>query len=89
VPHWELWIERMPNYPNFKTTIRQVWKPLRCLDIDQIEKIIPHTILSLEYEQKVFEQGPWNFDKQVLVLKKLWQIVLFKNLLRVRAYDVP
>jgi hypothetical protein len=31
---------------------------------------------------------PWNFDKQVLILKKPWQIALFKKLLGVRACDV-
>jgi hypothetical protein len=32
---------------------------------------------------------PWNFDKQVLILKKPWQIALFKKLLGVvRASDV-
>lgn len=88
----KLWTESPFNTRAFKSTIVDAWRLKRPVEVQELGKnLFLFTFTTKRDMENVFSAGPWNFDRNVVVLKKISrsEMSLDSTSLWAKIYDLP
>ncbi|XP_042950312.1 uncharacterized protein LOC122282425 [Carya illinoinensis] len=84
------------NKEAFKQVLRKIWRPLQPLRLQSLgTKFLIAEFEDVKDQERILRDGPWSFDKQLVLLKKFdgllqtHQITLTKAFFWVRIHDLP
>lgn len=92
----KLWTENPFNARAFKQTIVDAWRLKKLVEVQELGKnLFLFTFSSKRDLENVFNSGPWNFDRHLVVLKRITgieqpsEMALDSTALWARVYDLP
>lgn len=92
----KIWTDIPFNIRAFKSTMIQAWRLKNQVEIQDLNKnLFLFRFASKKDADGVFNGGPWNFDRNLVILAKISgdeqpsDIDLFKMAFWVRVYDLP